>query len=390
MGKKNIVEDTASQFKTNVTSKVNAGDKPQKLEGEKEAVNKKAHIDVEQELPDYSAATTKDTSKSSSVAKSVGAGEQKGKLNTMPMVAQLKGDAKVVNEEDEDDSELTEEDVAAFNEHRAAVMESLAERMSQYIPNEDTPVDVTEHVNVLFEGQDLSEEFKSKATTIFEAAVRAEALTVAGSLLEAATDMVIENDMALTEAYEEKIDAALGAISESWAEANVVGIQSRLKTEITEDFIHGLAGLLREHNIMLPEDQVDVVESLTDKIMELENELNESIEANVELRNVLESTYRESVVDELKEGLTDTQASKFVSLCEAIDGSKDFEREAALIKESYFGDKSKAKPGKGLSSEETVLTESEVDTEAKMISEGAQPAKAQELPPVLGRFAPRR
>jgi hypothetical protein len=389
MTKKNIVEDTKAAFSQNVDAKVNKGDKPQKIDGEKDTVNKKAHIRYDQELPDYSAATSKDTSKSSTVAKKIGAGEQKGSLNNMPMVDDLKGDAKVVNEEDAEDAELTEEEMKALEEHFETVMNALAEKMADFIPTSEKPVDMTEHVSVLFEGQDLSEEFKNKAKTVFEAAVHSKTMEIAGALLEAATEMVIENDLSLTESYEHKIDAAIPAIAEAWAEANAVGIQSRLKTEIAEDFIHSFIKLLNDHNIMLPEEKVDVVEAMADKVLELESALNEQIEANIQLREQINEESRTKVVEKLTEGLTTVEASKLRNLCEGIENTDDFEAAAKQLKESYFGKKSKV--GNPLAGEEKVLTESEVNAEAKTIVEEANKPKAQTpVSSALSRFAPRR
>lgn len=384
MAKNNIVEDTASQFATNVTGKINKSDKPQKLDGEIETINKKALIKNTDGGADYSKGISKDVSKSSAVAHKVGDAEQKGTMNNMPMVKKL--------DEDEDaDVELTEEEIEAYNEHRAAVMESLAERMAEFIPDDNTPIDVSEHINVLFEGQDLSEEFKNKATTIFEAAVRSDVLETLGAILEAATDLVIENDIHLTESYDEHINTALIAIAEGWADANAVGIQSRLKTEITEDFIHGLIKLMNDHNIMLPEEKVDVVEAMADEIMGLRNELNEQISVNIEMRSVLEESFKEAVVEKLTEGLTDTQASKMRNLCESIDFTDDFETKAVQLRESYFGDKSKPRAGKGLSGEEKILNESEVNSEAKVISEEATKKTVDEnTTTFLNRFAPKR
>lgn len=384
MVKKNIDEDTKAAFQGNVDNNVNKMDKPKKIDGEIEVVNKKAHLKATDELPDYAAATSKDTSKSAKVASTVSADAQKGTMKNMPMVKKLDED------EDTEGDELTEEEIAAYNEHRKSVMESLAVRLNDYIPSDDQPVDMTEHVNVLFEGSDLSEEFKAKATTLFETAVRAETLTVLGSILEAATDLVIENDIALTEAYDEKIDNSLAVFAESWAEANIVGIQSRLKTEITEDFLHGMVKLFQDHNIFLPEEKVDVVESLTDRVVELEGTVNEQLDQIIELRSALNESYKDQIIDQITEGLTDVQATKLRNLCEGINSAEDFETAALQIKESYFGNKTKSKIGSGLGGEENVLTESEVNAEAKMIAEEASKPKQGEIPAVLSRFAPRR
>jgi hypothetical protein len=391
MAKKEIAEDTAAAFKSNVTGKVNTGDKPKKLDGEIDVINKKPHLNYDDQLPDYTAATTKDTSKSATVTKKVGAGEQRGTMGNMPMVDKLKGDASTSLKEDEepgdDDVELTEEEVAEYMAHRTAVMEDIAARLDEYIPSDENPVDMNEHVAVLFEGSDLSEEFKAKATTLFTSAVHSEVGNVLGAILEAATDLVIENDMALTESYDEKISNGLTAIAETWAEANAVGIQSRLKTEITEDFLHGFIKLLNDHNINLPEEKVEVVEAMADKVLELEAQVNEALEENIRLRTALDEEIKSKVVDKLAEGLADTQIAKFRNLCEGIDSSENFEQKAAQLKESYFGTKGKSKIGNPLAGEEKVLTESEVNLEAKTVTESAEPAKV--VSPI-SRFAPRR
>lgn len=383
MAKNDIAEETKAAHKGNVDDKVNKGDKPQKLTGEIDVVNKKPHLNYDDKLPDYSAATTKDKSKSSKVSTSPSESEQKGTMNNMPMVKKLdEGD-----ESEDEAEELTEEEIAQITALRTSIMESLVERLADYIPTDDKPVDMTEHVNVLFEGSELSDEFKSKAKTVFEAAVHAEVTNTLAAILEASTDMIIENDMALTEAYDEKINDTLSTFAESWAEANMVGIQSRLKTEITEDFIHGLTKLMQDHNIMLPEDKVDVVEAMADEVITLKDQLNEQIKVNIDLSTQLNEHLKNDVVDALAEGLTDTQATKLKSLCESIGEDDDFEAKAIQIKESYFGGGGKAKTGKGLTDEETVLTESEVNTEAKLVTE--QATKVSQTVNALSRFARR-
>lgn len=383
MAKADIVEDTKSQHASNVDAKVNKMDKPKKLEGEIDVVNKKPHLNATDKLPDYSAATSKDKSKSSKVSKGVGAGEQQGTMNNMPMVKKL-------DEEDETEGdELTEEEAAALDELRAGVMENLIDRLADYIPDPDVAIDMSEHVNVMFEGTEgLTEEFKDKARTIFEAAVSSEVNTKLLSILEAATDAIIESEISITEEYDSKIENALTAIGEAWLETNQVGIQSQLKTEITEDFIHGLVNLMQEHNIMLPEDKVDVVEAMADKVMELEAQLNEQIETNINLKICLDEEIKKSKVDELAEGLTDTQAAKFKTLCEGVDGD-NFVEKVTQIKESYFGTpKNKPKLGKGIDTEGRVLTEAEVIAEAQEMTNPVKPEAP--MAAALSRFAPRR
>jgi hypothetical protein len=194
----------------------------------------------------------------------------------------------------------------------------------------------------------------------------------------------MQNEMELVESYDNTINEALSGIAETWMAKNVVGIESRLKTEITEDFIHGLVQLLEDHNIFLPEEKTDVVEEMADRIIELEGQLNEQIEANIQLNAVLAEEMKSQIVEGFAEGLNETEIAKFATLCEGIESNviDDYEDKVRQIRTSYFTN-SGVKPGTGIN-EERVLTDVEVNAEVKTLNEAAKPVMSS-----ISRFAPR-
>lgn len=222
---------------------------------------------------------------------------------------------------------------------------------------------VREDVEQMFAGEDLSEEFKDKATTLFEAAINAR-LVIEQARLEEAFEAQLEEEVAeITEELVSGIDSYLDYVVEQWMNENSVAIESSLRNEVMEDFIEGLKGLFSEHYINMPQEKIDVVESLADKVEALESRLDETIKENTDLkRNLVEATARE-VFNELKEGLTLTQQEKFAALAEGIDFDGDvdsYSRKLDMIKNTYFS---------GKKVESNIMTESfEEDEQPKTIS----------------------
>ena len=221
-------------------------------------------------------------------------------------------------------------------------------------PNEPMPkldhknnplASMREDVEEMFVGQDLSEEFKDRAITLFEAAVNARAITEIASLEEQYETRLQEETASIIESVEANLDTYLNYIVEKWMEDNQVAIESALRNEIMEEFITGLKGLFAEHYIDMPEDKIDVVESLADKVEELENALDSAINENVELKSIISESERFSAIDELSEGLTMTQAEKFAALAEGVsfDGDLDtYKSKLQIVKETYFTSKATA------------------------------------------------
>ena len=221
-------------------------------------------------------------------------------------------------------------------------------------------VSVTEDVSAMFEGaEDLNEEFKEKATTIFEAAVVAkvnEQLEKISVNFEAELSEEVEN---LQKEMTENLDQYLDYVVEQWMEDNRLAVEQGLKAEMVEDFLKGLKGLFEDHYVEIPDEKVDVVEELAARAEELEAKLNEQIENNVELRTAVESHNRDQLIESVSNGLTDTQKAKFETLAEGIDFSDEetFVKKLDVIKESYFGKGEEVTSSYELDDDEPLLDE---------------------------------
>jgi hypothetical protein len=198
---------------------------------------------------------------------------------------------------------------------------------------------VKEDVAALFEGQDLSEEFKDKVSTLFDAAISARIIAEQARLEEEYEVAINEQFASINEMLVEKIDTYLDYVVENWINDNEVAIESSLRNELMDDFIGGLKGLFAEHYIEMPEEKVQVVESLVDKVAALENKLDEMVTENVELKMVVSEGYKNQILDEISSDLAMTQKEKFASLAEGLEFDGDFEayqQKLEIIKETYF------------------------------------------------------
>lgn len=201
-----------------------------------------------------------------------------------------------------------------------------------------TPVDMSEDIEVLFAGENLSEDFKKKAKTIFEAAVNARLIQEKALMEQAYLETLEEEVQKVTEDLSNKVDDYLNYVVEDWAKDNQIAIESSLRSELTEDFISGLRNLFAEHYIDLPEEKVDVVEEMATKVQELEGKLNEEIQNNVNLKKELNESKKLEVFNSITESLTDTQVEKMKTLVESVDFTDETEYTEKLntLKESYF------------------------------------------------------
>jgi len=232
-----------------------------------------------------------------------------------------------------------EEIVAAIEENFEFVSEE-AEAPVEY----DYEVDMNEDVEALFAGEDLSEEFKQKALTIFEAAVKAKMQSEIARLEEAYAATLEEEVETIKEELSSNVDDYLNYVVEQWVSDNEVAIEAGLRTELTEEFISGLRQLFAENYIDIPEDKVSVVEELGNKVEELEAKLNEEIERNVELTKVLSESKKTEVMHSMTEGLTATQAEKLKQLAENVDfvDADSYATKIQTLRESYFPSSVKA------------------------------------------------
>ena len=224
--------------------------------------------------------------------------------------------------------------------------EEEGEEIAENTSDEDTisvssdDIDLSDDVAALFGDEDLSEEFKKKATTIFEAAVVSrinEKLTEVTQKLE--SDNLLEN-MKTHEEMVEKTDNFLDYVINEWNEDNRLAIEKGIRTEIAEEFMTGLKKLFEESYIDIPEDKVDVLTDVSEKSEELEENLNREIAKNVELSNSIEKMIRGNVVTEASFALTDANSEKLVNLAAGVEfvSEEDFREKVSMIKESYFTD----------------------------------------------------
>ena len=199
-------------------------------------------------------------------------------------------------------------------------------------------IDIKDDVKALFGNEDLSEEFKDKAATVFETAVVTkinEHIDIYNTTVQSSYEADVKT---IKEEMAEKMDSYMDYVVEQWADENKLAIEQGLKAELTEDFMKGLKGLFEEHYIDIPEEKVDVVEELAAKNEELQTQLNTEIERNVEIKKDLDENSREKMVSAVSEGLTETQKEKFKTLSEGIDFSdkETYQKKLETIKESYF------------------------------------------------------
>jgi len=199
-------------------------------------------------------------------------------------------------------------------------------------------ISVKEDVEALVEGEDLSEEFKEKAATIFEAAVKSKIRSEVERMAKDYHDTKEQEIDTFKEELTEKVDTYLNYVVEEWTKENELAIERGLKGEIAEDFISGLKQLFEDHYIDVPDEKYDVLEAQSEKISELEEKLNETIQKNVELNNSTNNLVREQVISEVSEDLADTEIEKFKDLTKDVEfgDEESFRDKLDVLKESYF------------------------------------------------------
>ena len=203
-------------------------------------------------------------------------------------------------------------------------------------------IDVKEHVDALVAGEDsLSEEFKTKAATVFEAAIKSKVKEIAEEMQADFDKKLTEETSKSKDELVEKVDSYLAYVVEEWMKENELALERGIKGEIAEDFISGLKKLFEDHYIDVPDEKYNVLEDQSSQIEELKNKLNESIEKNVELSKENGNFKRQDIIDEASKDLAETQKEKFSKLAEEIDykNEEDFKTKVATVKESYFGKK---------------------------------------------------
>ena len=212
--------------------------------------------------------------------------------------------------------------------------DEVAEAVEMHIQN----IDITADVEALVAGEDLSEEFMQKAATIFEAAVKSKTREEVTRIVEEQQLAIAEEVDEYKQSLAEKVDQYLDYVVEEWMKENELAIERGLKGEIAEDFISGLKQLFEDHYIDVPDERYDVLEAQSNKIAELEEQLNSTMESNIQMNSANSELVREQVIAEVASDLTDTEIEKFASLVEDVDfGDEDgFRAKLDTLKENYF------------------------------------------------------
>lgn len=229
---------------------------------------------------------------------------------------------------------------------------------------------VKEDMEALFNGEELSEEFKIKAETIFEAAVMARVRTEAARIEEEFEALVTEQVAQNIEGLVEQVDGYLGYIAEQWIIQNEIALERGMKSEILEGFVSGLKDLFEEHYIDVPEERYDMLGEMEIKISELEEKLNEQLAANVEMSKNIAEQKRHNIIDQLSDGLTDTETEKFTSLVEELsyEDANSFETKVQTIRENYFTTKT--------ANVKSVVTDTPVETLTESTTNKVDPSMA--------------
>ena len=237
-----------------------------------------------------------------------------------------------------------------------------APNQKKKVKKEETEVEeynVEDDVNALLGGEELTEEFKAKAKTIFEAAINSKVSEIRATLEEEYSEKLAEEVAEEKEALTERVDSYLEYVSDEWMEENQLAIEHGLKTELTESFLSGMKSLFEENYVSIPEDKYDVLESMVEKLDDMESKLNEQIEKNIHLNGRLAESVADGILESVSGGLAATQKEKLASLAESVE----FESEATYrdkletLKESYFTSTSTARKTETLTEGEAAAPE---------------------------------
>jgi hypothetical protein len=287
--------------------------------------------------------------------------QTKGSAGTVqlpgPSALKSTGYGKGANEEVEAESEEVVSEEPANDETVVSEEEKV----------EELTIDVADDVAALVEGEDLSDEYKEKTATIFEAAVKSKIEELKSNLEAQYEEQLAEEYAGLRAELTERVDSYLEYVANEWINENALQVETGIREELSESFMSGLKSLFEEHYVEIPEEKYDVLEAMTSKLDEMETKLNEQIDSNVALTKRLSASVSDNILDEVSEGLALSQKDKLSELSKGVEfeSEEQYRDKLTTLKESYF----KAKP---------VVESQEVSTE-DAIAEDVSPAMEQYL-----------
>ena len=261
--------------------------------------------------------------------------------------------AEAVSDELEDGQEVVAEDEVATEEGTEVVAEeeTSEEEATEVVAEEETTeeevieeINVEEDLQALIAGEELSEEFQDKARTIFETAIKTKVAEIKEELNDSYAAALVEELDSIKSGLTERVDSYLEYVADEWIQENALQVEAGLKTEMTESFLEGMKSLFEEHYVTIPEEKYDVLNSMVDKLDEMENKLNEQIERNMALNSRLAESTADVIFADVAEGLADTQKEKLATLAENVEfeSETDYREKLGTLKESYFPSKTSA------------------------------------------------
>ena len=268
---------------------------------------------------------------------------RKGKMKAEESEVEITDEQEVVVED-----ELTTDEVVAEEE----------------TVEETVEIDVEDDVNALLGGEELSEEFRAKAKTIFEAAINSKVIAIREEIVREHEEKLSEEVEEIKVELQERVDSYLEYVADEWFVENQLAVENGLKADMTESFLEGMKGLFEEHYVQIPEEKYDVLKSMVEKLDDMETKLNEQIEKNISLNKGLAEATADSILESVSDGLAATQKEKLASLAESVefDSETEYREKLETLKESYF-------PHKGASSTSKTENLSEgVDSSPESVS----------------------
>jgi hypothetical protein len=245
------------------------------------------------------------------------------------VVSESKHKSEEDEEEDDEDEEGDEEDEEEYDEKKKKKMKEAFAQIEE---------EIEEDVSALLSGEELSEDFRVKAKTVFEAALNARTKQIEEAVVLHYEEQLTEEIISIKEELTERLDSYLEYVADEWVQENALAIEQGIKTEMTESFLSGMKSLFEEHYVSIPEEKYDVIESMVDKLDEMETKLNEQIERNVALNKRLAESVTDVIFAEVTEGLALSQKDKLASLAENVefDSESDYHEKLVTLRESYF------------------------------------------------------
>ena len=262
---------------------------------------------------------------------------------------ELEGEVVSGQEEDDEDLDSSEEEIS-----------------EEDTEDEETTVveyDIEEDVNALLQGEELSEEFKEKARTIFETAINAKVSEIQEELVQQYEKSLEEEVVTIKEELTSRVDSYLEYVADEWMNQNQLAVEQGLKTEMTESFLMGMKNLFEEHYVTIPEEKYDVLHTMVEKLDEMEDKLNEQIERNIALNQRLAESVADAIFSDVCEGLALSQKEKLASLAENVefDSEQNYREKLTSLRESYFPTNVSAQRSETENLSEEVLYEEQIN-----------------------------